>query len=1202
MAQIDELKKGFFEVFEDYLRLRRENDDLQSRLQSSKLKLLQSNLEISRKEYSLKYILGVIVKAREYINSNCRSVEKARECLNHFYNDNSSSRVNPANSAKVAVSSYISSSLTNPTKKQHNSQRPPIEFKCSKQSSLTKRQSRSKNVEKTKFSSINIYNDNIRGLNSKKQSLEQILDEQDIHIACIEEVNTKKPPKFKNYCQFNKLSKVRMHGVTILVHNSLKPHVIRIPDESELECVHIRLENSSPALNVIALYLDVESRSTVEQIDKIWSLLKTKVDSIIERGEACVIMGDWNRPMYDDTKTSHGKTLLTDWLNEDKVLLINDRDKSPTRINPTGGGASVLDLCVASHNISKNITSFKVDTNKEATPFSIINRNGNFEKRFSDHLAIIATIKLPCQYPSFNNKKPIINYNNKEGWDLYKEISNSYADHINHLIDTIEDVSELERNIQQVDTEIQIESFGITWVNEGKMKLKKNKKKSHRDLKELFNKQHEDLESLLENGFLGKDLNRKIFKMKTFIQGSKVGNKEAMAINDPSTGELIVNKNQIKDVSLMHNVKILTKNPPREEDLEYIESMKAKHNDVMSKQLSDPKPWELNESTFKKVLNKIKEKNKNLYKLFIKSGDLYKKAIFLYMKRLIKEEKVPYSFKETSLTQIWKGKGSPLDLNQMRFIHMRGWRSKLLEALVTENMKLDIVSSTPPIQLGGMPGAMSVEHLVVLKTWMKTIEANRKSGIFQCFDMSKFFDTESLLDCMNVLNSVANISHKSYRIWYKLNEDTLISVNTSVGESKQALITDSIGQGSVGAALVSSLNIGHAIKEAFKYNYTASIGNVLLHALIFQDDISKMNDTIAQAKESCQIIDETLKKKLLRVNYDKSKYIIFGNKNFKAKVIDELAKDPMKMSDTPLLQSVMEKYLGDIIHEDGCKKSISETIKERTRKLWSKTEEIIQLADNPWMNGLGGSLSGIKLFESMIIPALLHNCESWIGITDQHIKELQSFQEKFIRRLFRLPLSTPKAILAYDTGMQPMKWRIAYRKLNFVRKVMTKPDNSITKRVICQEVVSNIHGLGYESTRLCQELGLPNVLNISLSKADIKAAVKWKVEEEVEHKMTESKKARDRINKPSYLRKMTLPLSRIFIRYRARSISGVKVNAKKSHEDLSCRFCSGNAEESQDHLQECSGTEFERRGLDLSRDWGMVNFWKRMMKKLAAVS
>ena len=43
---------------------------------------------------------------------------------------------------------------------------------------------------------------------------------------------------------------------------------------------------------------------------------------------------------------------------------------------------------------------------------------------------------------------------------------------------------------------------------------------------------------------------------------------------------------------------------------------------------------------------------------------------------------------------------------------MRRWKSKLLEALITEVMKDDIVNATPKMQLGGMPGASSVEHLV----------------------------------------------------------------------------------------------------------------------------------------------------------------------------------------------------------------------------------------------------------------------------------------------------------------------------------------------------------------------------------------------------------------------------------------------------------------------------------------------------------
>ena len=38
---------------------------------------------------------------------------------------------------------------------------------------------------------------------------------------------------------------------------------------------------------------------------------------------------------------------------------------------------------------------------------------------------------------------------------------------------------------------------------------------------------------------------------------------------------------------------------------------------------------------------------------------------------------------------------------------------------------------------------MSVEHLVVLKAWMKQKEQQKESGIYNVFDVSKFFDKES---------------------------------------------------------------------------------------------------------------------------------------------------------------------------------------------------------------------------------------------------------------------------------------------------------------------------------------------------------------------------------------------------------------------------------------------------------------------------
>ena len=78
-----------------------------------------------------------------------------------------------------------------------------------------------------------------------------------------------------------------------------------------------------------------------------------------------------------------------------------------------------------------------------------------------------------------------------------------------------------------------------------------------------------------------------------------------------------------------------------------------------------------------------------------------------------------------------------------------------------------------------------------------------------------------------------------------------------------------------------------------------------------------------------QKVDESLKQKLLSLNYNKNKYILLGNGKAKNRMRKELMKQPMKMGEEILGNSVMDKYLGDIIHEKGCEESITATIKER---------------------------------------------------------------------------------------------------------------------------------------------------------------------------------------------------------------------------------------------------------------------------------
>ena len=58
------------------------------------------------------------------------------------------------------------------------------------------------------------------------------------------------------------------------------------------------------------------------------------------------------------------------------------------------------------------------------------------------------------------------------------------------------------------------------------------------------------------------------------------------------------------------------------------------------------------------------------------------------------------------------------------------------------------------------------------------------------------------------------------------------------------------------------------------------------------------------------------------------------------------------------------------------------------------------------------------------------------------------------------------------------------------------------------------------------------------------------------------------------------------------------MNMKRSYTDLSCRFCKEGAEESQEHLEVCAGTLFERRSQEMSKQKGKVVFWRRMNKKI----
>ena len=149
-------------------------------------------------------------------------------------------------------------------------------------------------------------------------------------------------------------------------------------------------------------------------------------------------------------------------------------------------------------------------------------------------------------------------------------------------------------------------SFGTTWIKPRRTSGKKPKPK--KDADELFKEHLDELLKMTDAGAYYKDAHKKLWKLKEKVVGPKVGPAEPSCINDPNTGELITNKEQIKSTSLAHCVKILTKETIRECDKEELKRKEENHEKIMNKK--DSGEYILDRKLYKAVMKDIKKKNK----------------------------------------------------------------------------------------------------------------------------------------------------------------------------------------------------------------------------------------------------------------------------------------------------------------------------------------------------------------------------------------------------------------------------------------------------------------------------------------------------------------------------------------------------------------------------------------------------------------
>ena len=267
----------------------------------------------------------------------------------------------------------------------------------------------------------------------------------------------------------------------------------------------------------------------------------------------------------------------------------------------------------------------------------------------------------------------------------------------------------------------------------------------------------------------------------------------------------------------------------------------------------------------------------------------------------------------------------------------------------------------------------------------------------------------------------------------------------------------------------------------------------------------------------------------------------------------------------------------------------------------------MQLAENPKMYGLQNSQCARTLYESEVVTSLLNNSASWIGINDEIITKLQTFQNKFMLRFFEAPKQgTPTGIVELDSNMLLMGNRIMQNKLIYVGKIMTNSlgENMGRRALLNGKNTCKGKDLLTECETWCRELDLPDVTKGCLDTNMIKNAVWAKNDKELEQMIANRPKINDRYSddrkERDYIKRMSLRDTRIWFRQRSRMTLRIKANRSSVFKgQMGCRYCEEDIRiETQEHLEKCEGFSYEQRNLNMDEEKGKQIFWRRMAPKL----
>ena len=909
---------------------------------------------------------------------------------------------------------------------------------------------------------------NVRGLKGKARSITDVSVELKPDIILLAETHLKhnKGVRINGYTFFGRpRTEGAGGGVGVLVSNNRKGIVAPHTTTREIEMSWVSLRRNKDKPIYIGIYYGKqESRVSKSEIEHEMDLLMEEIREKQREGDIIIAMDGNGKVGILNEKISRNGEMLLRVFGETNLHFLNKSticSGQITRQNTKNRNeCSAIDFVLCSSQLIGCIQKMVID---EEGIHKISGLKDTDHNTITVHFELNKTEEKKRQTPVYRINAP------EEKWeefrnalstvhfDMHKNIGANITDVYYNWLKCIENIAQntIGKTTKKSNTH-KYESMDLKVLRQDRREAKKDfeseKELSQRKLKkEYYIEKQKQVRHQIEK----EEKERTEQKVKQILSGDKnlfckERSNQIKNVNDDwngtknDKGECIYDPEKNKENIALHyenlyKKPIFTHHPYHDKIIEENNKnmMDREHENADYNKM--PNIQEIKEIIKKKKNGRSTSDVKN--EILKRGGDEMTRLILPLVEQFWYTEKAADQWNEGIISTVWKGKGDREVLKNHRGITVSSGVGTIPEQIINERL-LKIMHFTQ-FQAGGRKGCSTADHVFIVRGITSYALHTKKKIYLTFYDVEKAYDRADVQD-MIYLAWKDGVRGKLWRLMRVMNEGLTATIKTKNGPTRK-IERESGGKqgGKIIVTLFSRLMDALTEEMSNDHKVGINIDGKELNDLLYVDDALTFAEGKQQQEDTLERVSEFAIKHKLKWGPSKCNVLELGRHTN--------TKNEWNLGDKKIKGADSYKYLGDYIHRKGCNK---QNIEERGKKLKHSTMEIILCGTSQTMRKMGSKVL-IDLHDTINIPSLLYNAESWV-LNDGDQKELERIELWCLKRILNLPPTTPSAALRYETNTLLVKIRIDKIQLLYLHKVLTRAEDHWTKHILNTLNVMNI--------------------------------------------------------------------------------------------------------------------------------------------------